>query len=125
MERTHLGQHGDACFGCRIQSVTFAPSCFPTTPGGRKALQVRQGDKALSKDLDAFKRLAEGGNMPKRIEGSARTEQLAEVPYEIESGQIARTRAKGPDVDRKGKEWGRRAQDAHDAVKRGEVVATH
>lgn len=30
MKRTHTGQHGDDCFGCRIQSVGIAPSAMPS-----------------------------------------------------------------------------------------------
>lgn len=30
MEKTHLGQHGDDCFGCRIQTVQMSTSAMPT-----------------------------------------------------------------------------------------------
>ena len=29
MERTHWGQHGDDCFGCKLQSVQFNPYATP------------------------------------------------------------------------------------------------
>ena len=46
----------------------------------------------------------------------------------IESGQLAHKMAKGPDAksDRKsqnGKEWRRRANEAHEAIKKGEVIS--
>lgn len=30
MKRKHFGQHGDDCFGCKIQTVGLDPSAVPT-----------------------------------------------------------------------------------------------
>ena len=30
MERTHFGQHGEDCFGCRVQTVQFDPRATPS-----------------------------------------------------------------------------------------------
>ena len=118
MERTHGVTHYDPdnCFGCHVQTIQYSPSCFPSTPGGRKVAQDNKAERQLGKDLDSFKRLTVGGTMPKRIDGSARFEQEAQVPYEIESGQLASQRAKGPDATRGGREWARRAQSAHEEL---------
>lgn len=29
-ERTHRGQHGEDCFGCKVRSIQFSPACTPT-----------------------------------------------------------------------------------------------
>lgn len=30
MERKHRGQHGEDCFGCRVQTVTVSPAATPS-----------------------------------------------------------------------------------------------
>lgn len=30
MERTHWGQHGDECFGCKLHSISFDPYAMPS-----------------------------------------------------------------------------------------------
>lgn len=131
MERTHGVTHWDpeGCFGCKAQSVSFAPSCFFTTPGGAKAADINRRDRQLEKDLAAFKRTvvnSKGEAMPKKIDGAARVESECESLYEVNSGQAAHKMAKGPDagkpISRRGEEWRRRANEAHEAVQRGEVI---
>lgn len=29
MERRHHGQHGETCFGCRVQTIQFSPAALP------------------------------------------------------------------------------------------------
>lgn len=30
MEKRHQGQHGDDCFGCRIQNINVSPAAMPS-----------------------------------------------------------------------------------------------
>lgn len=128
MQHTHGVTHWlpDTCFGCRVKTLGFAPSIFATTPGGAKAADNKRREVGLMKDLAAFKTLRLQGQQPRATRGAHRVAQQAESSFEIESGQMAADKAKGPDArkagSRKGAEWRRRSQDAHDAMKRGEVV---
>lgn len=78
------------------------------------------------KDLDAFKRMRVAGQEPRATKGAAKVESQAESEYEIVSGQFAHEKARGLDagkpVSQRGKEWRRRANEAHEAVKKGEVI---
>jgi len=128
MEHTHGVTHWlpDTCFGCKVQTMHFAPSIFGTTPGGAKAADNKKREGELVKDLAAFKDLRMEGEQPRTTRGAHRVMMQAESSFEIESGQMAADKAKGADAgksgSRKGSEWRRRSQDAHDAIKRGEVV---
>ena len=128
MKRTHGETHWepDTCFGCRILTTTFAPSIFATTPGGAKAASNNKREKALVGDLAAFKRMRLAGEHPRTTRGAARIESQAESSFEIESGQLAHEKARGKDagklISKRGAEWRRRSEDAHQAIKRGEVV---
>jgi hypothetical protein len=116
----------DGCFGCRVKTVGFAPSIFTTTPGGAKAAENRVREGQLVKDLDAFKRMRLAGEEPPRTRGAARIESECESSYEIKTAQPAHKMAKGPDagkpISQRGKEWRRRANEADQAVQRGEVI---
>lgn len=120
----HDGSADD--FGCRIKHVLFAPSCFPTSPGGSKAAAMQKGEKQLGKDLDAFKRMRRQGLAVPRTRGAAKIESECESRYEVESAQPAWKQAKGVDAGKaksqRGKEWRRRANEAHDAMRKGQVV---
>lgn len=126
--RRHGGEHWDPehCDGCRYQTIGFAPSIFTTTPGGAKAADNNRRERGLVKDLDAFKRMRLAGEQPKATRGAAKIESQAESSFEIASGQVANEMAKGRDaakpISQRGKEWRRRANDAHTAFKKGEVI---
>lgn len=113
-------------FGCKIKHVSFAPSIFATTPGGRKAAAHKAADQQLSADLDAFKRMRLQGLAVPRTRGAAKIESECESTYEVESAQPAHTMAKGQDagksISRRGQEWRKRANEAHAAARRGEVI---
>ena len=128
MNLTHGVEHWDpeACFGCKIKTVGVAPSAMPSRHPGAANNVVRE--KQLVKDLDGFKEMRLNGQHPKATRGAARMASEAESSYEIESGQLAPDMAKGPDAksDRRsqnGKEWRRRANEAHEAIKKGEVIS--
>lgn len=126
MIKTHGETHftPETCFGCKVITVGVAPSAMPSRHPGVANNVYRE--KALVKDLDAFKRMRVAGLHPKATRGAATIESQAESRYEVDSGQLAHRMAKGRDagkpISKRGQEWRRRANDAHDAVQRGEVI---
>jgi hypothetical protein len=130
MQRSHGVEHytPDSCFGCKVLTVGFAPSIFTTTPGGAKAADNNKRERELVGDLAAFKRMRQQGLQPRATRGAARVESEAESTFEVASGQFAHQKAKGKDagksISRRGKEWRERAEAAHTAVQRGEVVSS-
>ena len=126
MRKTHGVTHfePETCFGCKVITVGVAPSAMPSRHPGAANNVFRE--KALVKDLDAFKRMRVAGEQPKSTRGAARVESECESSYEIVSGQPAHKMAKGVDaaksVSRRGTEWRRRANDAHQSIQRGEVI---
>lgn len=60
MIKTHDGSHGDDCFGCRIQTVGFAPSAMPTR---RNMVPPRAPDPAWERGR-AGERRVDGSWMP-------------------------------------------------------------
>lgn len=75
MIRTHDGSHGPDCYGCKIQSITIAPSAMPTRNGGQTAVDTNARDARWARDMPAYKRLRRDGLQPPTIDGSARLEQ--------------------------------------------------
>lgn len=92
MERTHFGQHGDECFGCKLRSVAIGlPSDLPTRkPEYAANLTYR---KTREKDIAAYKRLRKEGLTVRGTTGAARLEQGARTKFELESGRVADTPA--------------------------------
>jgi hypothetical protein len=86
MKKTHFGQHGDECFGCRIQSVSFAASAMPTRKPQAAAEPARE--KALVRDRTAFKAMRDQGIQPARLKGAADLQDRATTKHEIETGKI-------------------------------------
>lgn len=126
MQKTHGVTHfdPDTCWGCRIQTIQVTPSATPTRGKGFAVAQRNRAETTLRSDLDAYKRMRRSGHNPKSIDGAAEMERRAESAYEVDSGQLASSKAKGIDAGRKdkGKEWRKRANEAYDAVRRGETV---
>lgn len=48
-----------------------------------------EADRALSSDLDAYKRLRRNGLQPPRIDGSARLEKEAVTALEVQTGVVS------------------------------------
>ena len=116
----------DSCFGCRIKTVGVAPSAMPSRHPGAANSVYRE--KQLVKDLDSFKRMRLNGLEPRATRGAAKIESQAESSFEVASGQLAHEKAKGRDagsdkISRRGREWRRRSEEAHQAIRRGEVVS--
>jgi len=68
---THPTLDVEGCFACRVSHVRMSGSAMPT----RKNVQeMNQKEKALDKDLDAYKRVRKTGGQPTQIDGAARWE---------------------------------------------------
>ena len=134
MQRTHYGQHGDDCFGCRVLSISFAPSAMPSRRDGAHCAIAKAGDRRLEKDLVAYRSLAEDGMAPKSINGSHEMAMRAESAFEVERGMTATDMAKQTPSYRRGDsdamrdiakgapEFRRRAEEADKALKSGEFA---
>ena len=90
MQRTHFGQHGPDCFGCKVQSVAIGrASDMPTRRP--EAVASKQYETARQKDISAYKRLRAEGLQVKGTLGAARLEQTARTEFELQSGRVAPT----------------------------------
>ena len=79
MNRTHYGQHGEDCFGCRLQTIQF---------GNVEPPPERPIEQQWERDLPAYKRLRRQGYQPPRTQGCAELEARAHSDREIEKGRI-------------------------------------
>jgi hypothetical protein len=82
MTRTHFGQHGDECFGCKVQTISIAPHTHA----------ISMKDRAWEKDMAAYARLRRDGLQPPGIDGSALLEQRATTDQEVTAGQVLTTK---------------------------------
>jgi hypothetical protein len=73
----------DDCFGCRIQTVSFAASAMPTRS---EAAKVERDTAVMHNDVAAYRRLRKDGVQPKSVKGSAELEKRAGSRWEIETG---------------------------------------
>ena len=88
---THLkdpstGECEPSCFGCRLESVSFAPSAMPTRNPGAARAAVK--DPLLDKDRDAYRAMRRNGEQPKHVTGSAELMARANESCEITTGQV-------------------------------------
>jgi len=90
MVKTHFGQHGDDCFGCKVQAINIGrPSDMPTRKP--QAVADKQYWDKREKDVSAYKRLRGEGLQVRGTVGAAKLEQTARTTFELESGQVAPT----------------------------------
>ena len=86
MRRTHWGQHGEACFGCKAQTVQIAAQA---TPGRRpEAVFHEDREKRWDKDHAAVRTLAKQGITPPHCDGAADLASRAPSKDYIESGGV-------------------------------------
>lgn len=75
-----MGRHqktencAEDCFGCKIQTISIAPSALPTRSN---AGTVGSETAVMHKDVDAYKRLRKDGLQPKSVKGAAKIEARA------------------------------------------------
>lgn len=81
MERTHFGQHGPLCFGCKVQTITMAPS----GTGSVVAATHKDNEHVLQKDMAAFAEMKKQGLHPLSLKGSHAAAQAATEKFEVES----------------------------------------
>lgn len=87
---THLkdesGECSPGCFGCKLESVTVAPSAMGTRHP--QAARAAVTEPQLEKDRDAYKAMRRNGEQPKHVGGSAFLQTHANESCEITTGQI-------------------------------------
>lgn len=76
-QQTHPS-YQEGCFGCRVSSLSIGTS--------EKFNIEKSREVALSKDLDAYKRLRQNNVQPKCIDGASRVEARAQEKWQVESG---------------------------------------
>lgn len=74
------------CWGCKVESISVAPSAMGTRHP--QAARAAVKDPLLEKDRDAYRRLRRNGEQPKHVGGSAFFEAKANESCEITIGQI-------------------------------------
>lgn len=76
-------------FRDKLLSISFAASAMPSRGGNAHVVSANREDQKLAKDLDSYKRMAEGGLRPKSLSGAAEIESRCESAFEVERGQSA------------------------------------
>jgi hypothetical protein len=84
MERTHHGQHGPDCFGCKAQTVAISAHATP----GRRPDAVFHADRERqwAKDHQAVRTLAKQGITPAHCDGAAELANRATSAENIQRG---------------------------------------
>jgi hypothetical protein len=82
--RIHPTLDVPGCFGCRVASVSFAPSAMPSRHA--QAVEANEREARWNRDLPAYKRLVESGLQPRQIDGAHRLEATATERHQIEGG---------------------------------------
>lgn len=72
---THPTLDVEGCFACRISHVRMSGAAMPTR---HNVAQLNMKERALDKDLDAYKRIRQTGGQPTKIDGSAKLEKIAD-----------------------------------------------
>jgi hypothetical protein len=86
VKRTHWGQHGDACFGCKARTVSVSAEA---TPGRRpEAVFHANREREWARDHAATRTLAKQGITPAHVDGSADLAARATDRTEIEAGRL-------------------------------------
>ena len=83
---THPGLDVEGCFGCRIAHFNVSAEAMPTRKPGSK--RIIEKERVLHKDLDAYHRLRQDGQQPKRIDGAAIVEKRAEENWQVATGIV-------------------------------------
>ncbi len=72
---THPNLDVEGCFACRISHFRVSGSAMPTR---QNVGAMNSKERALDKDLDAYKRIRQTGGQPVQIDGSAKIEKIAD-----------------------------------------------
>jgi hypothetical protein len=91
LKNPETGECEENCFGCKLETVSFAPSAMVTR--SPQAVRAAAKDPQLDKDREAYRRLRQNGEQPKHVGGSAYIEASASESCEITTGTIIRNRA--------------------------------
>jgi hypothetical protein len=78
--RTHPDLDQPGCFGCKIASVSVGISA--------QVKAMDRSEKALRKDLEAYRTLRKQGLQPEHLRGSAALADHAAHPFAVEHPQV-------------------------------------
>lgn len=84
--RTHENLDVEGCFGCRVASVSVAPSATPSRNRGAEAKATNEREQRWAKDHAAYKRMWNQGLSPKVLDGAADLESRAVNEADVELG---------------------------------------
>lgn len=87
----NTGECSENCWGCKVESISIAPSAMGTRNPGAARAKVK--DPQLEKDREAYRRLRRHGEQPKHVGGSAELEARANESFEITTGTIIEDQA--------------------------------
>lgn len=76
----------EGCWKCKIAHFTVSSEALPTRKPGSK--RIIEKERVLDKDLDAYHRLRQDGQQPKRIDGAAIVEKRAEENWQVATGIV-------------------------------------
>ena len=83
--RQRHSQYVEGCWACKVLSVNVSAEA---TPNRRpEPVRIEKKDKALSADLDAYKRLRRDGLQPTGIDGSAEAEKRVNSQWDFDLGR--------------------------------------
>lgn len=91
MTRTHSGQHGPDCYGCKLATVNFGASCTPTRKPVAVADMARES--RWNRDIPAFQELRKNGVQPRQIDGCGDVAQSDAERFEIQTGVAVQGKA--------------------------------
>lgn len=74
------------CFGCKVLSVNIGASALEVR--GASVREQNAKDKALSKDLDGYRQMRDGGLQPKAIDGSSEVVKRVNSQFDIDLGRV-------------------------------------
>jgi len=74
----------DGCFGCRVATVSIAPSATPSRNRGAEAKANNEREQRWARDHAAYRRLWNEGLSPHVLDGAADLERDAKGKADIE-----------------------------------------
>jgi hypothetical protein len=78
----------DGCMGCKVSTISVSATVLATRESAQLAVKTMNEEKAMSKDLPAYKRLRKQGYQPKSTFGAADLEARATTEFEISTGRV-------------------------------------
>lgn len=91
-QETHPGLDVEGCWGCKVSSISVAPSATPSRKGGAQAAAVNETEKQWDVDMRSYKSLRAQGIQPRSIDGCDALSARAADKFEVEAGHVLKTK---------------------------------